>query len=86
MLTEDGYILSVIQIHSINEKPKGVVFLQHTYMRGPEVWVDKGRNMSLALLLLDQGYEVWLGSSRGTTLSQGHKYLTTKHDKYWDYR
>lgn len=86
METEDGYILAVIQIHSIKEKRKGVVFIQHTLLCGSEIWVDKGKNMSLALILIDQGYEVWLGSSRGTRLSQGHKYLTMSNTEFWDYR
>lgn len=84
--TEDGYILDVVRIHTKTSTRKGVVFLQHPFTTSSQVWVDKGKNMSLGLMLLDQGYEVWLGNSRGTILSHEHKYLTTKDEKFWDYR
>lgn len=85
--TEDGYILGVIRVSNSDEtKRNGVVFLQHAYTADCTIWIDKGRNYSLAFMLVDQGFEVWLGNSRGTRLSYTHKNLTTKENKYWNYR
>lgn len=85
--TDDGFILDVIRISNTKQTTKkGVVYLQHPYTCDSQVYIDKGRNMSLGLLLVDKGYDVWLGNSRGTRLSLNHKKLTTKDPKYWDYR
>lgn len=76
----------VERVQTERKTPKGVIFFGHPYTSSAIAWVDKGKNMSLALMLVDEGYEVWLLNSRGTRLSQGHKYLTVKDKKFWDYR
>lgn len=41
--------------------------------------------MFAAYLLSDNGYDVWLGNSRGTDQSQRHKHLSATSDEYWDF-
>lgn len=72
--------------YSNERTKKRVVYLQHPFTTDCQVFIDKGRNMSLGLLLADKGYDVWMSNSRGTRLSLAHKELTTKDPKYWDYR
>lgn len=42
--------------------------------------------MSLGLLLVDKGYDVWMGNSRGTKLTLDHKKWLKGDPRYWDFR
>lgn len=44
-----------------------------------------GNGSSLAYLLADNGYDVWLGNSRGNVFSQTHKTLTTESHEFWKF-
>lgn len=48
-------------------------------------WVITGPNNSLAFLLADLGYDVWLGNCRGNTYSNRHTSLSKTDKRYWDY-
>ena len=45
--------------------------------------VVTGPEHSLAFLLADSGFDVWLGNYRGETLTQTHKYTNTQKQKTW---
>ncbi|RLN94008.1 hypothetical protein BBJ28_00009558 [Nothophytophthora sp. Chile5] len=64
---------------------KPVVLLQHGLIDSSFAWVCNFRNQSLAFLLADAGYDVWLGNNRGNTYSTGHLDYTTDDDAYWDF-
>ncbi|XP_018319667.1 lipase member K-like isoform X2 [Agrilus planipennis] len=81
--TADGYILTLFRIPK-KESNKGVVYLQHPLTAAANVWVDKG-NKSLAFLLSDAGYDVWMGHFRGTIYSSKHLRLPTTSNAYWNH-
>lgn len=61
------------------------VFLQHGLASTSANFLGKGKD-SLAFLLADAGYDVWLGNFRGTEYSEGHVNLTVADKRYWDHR
>ncbi|XP_034210141.1 triacylglycerol lipase 2-like isoform X2 [Prunus dulcis] len=87
--TQDGYILSMQRIPvrksgeaSGNRIP---VLLQHGLLMDGITWLLLPPDQSLAFLLADNGYEVWLGNTRGTKYSLGHTSLSPDDPAYWEW-
>lgn len=78
--TEDGYILSLQNIpyglsgKTSEERPP--VLLQHGLLMDAITWLLSPPEQSLAFLLADNGFDVWLVSARGTKYSRGHTSLS----------
>ncbi|KAJ8952378.1 hypothetical protein NQ318_014469 [Aromia moschata] len=94
-ITEDGYILGIHRIpHGKNEainttesKQKPAVLLMHGLFCSSVDYFIFGPERSIALMLADEGYDVWLGNNRGNTWSRNHTSLDPNVDKeFWDYR
>uniref|UniRef100_A0A6P7FGR5 Uncharacterized protein LOC114329263 n=1 Tax=Diabrotica virgifera virgifera TaxID=50390 RepID=A0A6P7FGR5_DIAVI len=90
--TEDGYILRMQRLVGgqngthVNTKDKPAVLLMHGLLSSAMDFVNYGPNRSIALMLADEGYDVWLGNNRGTTWSRMHETLDPDNDaKYYDY-
>ncbi|KAE8703918.1 Myzus persicae-induced lipase 1 [Hibiscus syriacus] len=89
--TEDGYILSVQRIpmgRSGGTRGTGTrppVLLQHGLLMDAITWLLLPPEQSLALVLSDNGYDVWLANSRGTKYSKGHTSLSPNDPGYWDW-
>ncbi|XP_065074233.1 lipase 3-like [Ochlerotatus camptorhynchus] len=82
VVTSDGYVLSLFRIPGYRTTP---VFLQHGLLCSSADWVILGPGRSLAYLLADAGYDVWLGNARGNTNSRQHVTMDPKKAKFWDF-
>ncbi|XP_058444559.1 lipase 1-like [Malaya genurostris] len=85
--TEDGYILTMFRIlpRQPSTTKKLPVLLVHGFLSSSADFVVSGPNNSLAYLLTDNGYDVWLANARGTFYSRNHTTLLVDTDEYWDF-
>ncbi|CAG4947991.1 unnamed protein product [Colias eurytheme] len=83
--TDDGYILTMIRVLPREETTvlkRPVVFLMHGLLGSADDWLLMGPGKSLAYMLVDAGFEVWLGNSRGSRYSRRH---VSKHPAQADF-
>ncbi|KAK9374295.1 Alpha/Beta hydrolase protein [Lipomyces chichibuensis] len=92
--TTDGYLLGVHRIYQSKREvanevlPKGkpIVYLHHGLLMNSEVWVcltDPKR--CLPFLLVERGYDVWLGNNRGNKYSKKHVFLQSTESAFWNF-
>lgn len=95
ILTKDGYLLG---LHRLCLKQgeqrnrmgistgKPVVYLHHGLLMNSEVWVcltDSQR--CLPFVLVELGFDVWLGNNRGNKYSKKSIYHDPNSAKFWNY-
>jgi len=84
--TKDGYILGVHRMPPKDvRKARGVVFFQHGFMQNSEAFIVRGPNKALPFILVDQGYDVWLGNNRGNKYSHKHLQHSPEQEVFWDF-
>ncbi|XP_008802257.2 triacylglycerol lipase 2 [Phoenix dactylifera] len=85
--TEDGYILSMQRIPVGRIGGGGArrqpVLLQHGVLMDGVTWVLNSPEESLAYILADNGFDVWIANTRGTKWSRRHVSLTPSNPAYW---
>lgn len=87
--TDDGYYLTLFRIKSkqdtLDVKQRPVVFLMHGVLGSADDWLLMGPEHSLAYLLSDAGYDVWLGNTRGNKYSRHHASKHVHHPDFWQF-
>lgn len=96
--TKDGYLLGIHRLAwrkgeedmKVNDGPasikKPVVYLHHGLLMNSEVWVcltDAQR--SLPFVLVDRGFDVWLGNNRGNKYSKKSIHYPPTSIEFWNF-
>ncbi|XP_009614880.1 triacylglycerol lipase 2-like [Nicotiana tomentosiformis] len=90
--TDDGYILSVQRIPEgrvggggQKAKNRQPVLLQHGVLVDGVTWLLNSPEQSLAMILADSGFDVWIANTRGTRFSRRHVSLDPNNPDYWNW-
>ncbi|CAL8072313.1 unnamed protein product [Orchesella dallaii] len=68
-----------------NQTHKPVVLLQHGIAQSSSEWLINESGKSLAMFLVDNGYDVWLGNSRGNKYSNSHLTIRGNTMEYYNF-
>jgi len=83
IITYDGYFLTTFRIpgkkgekleNAIADK-RPVVLLWHGLLDSADSWIINDEENAPAFILANQGYDVWVGNSRGNKHSREHRFL-----------
>eukprot|EP00891_Asterochloris_glomerata_P003135 jgi/Astpho2/3135/Aster-03418 len=88
--TPDGFLLGLYRIpfgqhESAQHARKPVVLLQHALLDCSASWVVNGPGKSLAYILADAGWDVWMSNVRGSTFSREHISLSPADTEFWSW-
>ncbi|CAG9771583.1 unnamed protein product [Ceutorhynchus assimilis] len=89
VVSPDGYHINAVRLPRARgeipgNKKKPCVLLVHGYASQPQLFMVK-LNDSLAMMLVEAGFDVWIMATRGCVYSLKHEFLSPKDAKYWDF-
>lgn len=94
-LTKDGYLLGLHRLCTPKDIPrtsigmatnKPVVYLHHGLLMNSEIWVClTSAERSLPFVLVDMGFDVWLGNNRGNKYSKKSTLYDPNSKEFWNY-
>jgi gastric triacylglycerol lipase len=85
--TQDGYILKMFHIGTGQSFSIGIpVLLQHGLSDSSDTFIVNSPDKAPGFALARQGFDVWMGNSRGNKYSRSHiKYNPDTDNAYWDF-
>jgi len=83
-VTSDGFILGMQRIPR-NTPGKYPILLMHGLLGSSDNFLTNLANQSLAYILYNAEYDVWLGNVRGNHYSRQHKHLNPDDLSFWNW-
>ncbi|XP_055902274.1 lipase 3-like [Eupeodes corollae] len=88
--TRDGYVLTLFRIPHPQDAAdqnttRPIAFLQHGLLSSSDCWILNGPGLAIAYMLVEDGYDVWLGNTRGNTYSKRHVNYSPFFQRFWLY-
>lgn len=87
--TEDGYTLALFRIPGGKNCADGgllpPVLLQHGVFDSADGWVCNGEKHSIAFVLANNNFDVWLSNSRGNKYCRIHEKYDIKSFEFWQF-
>jgi pimeloyl-ACP methyl ester carboxylesterase len=85
--TQDGYILKMFHIGTGQSFSVGIpVLLQHGLLDSADTFIVNSPDKAPGFALARQGFDVWMGNSRGNKYSRSHiNYNPDTDSAYWDF-
>lgn len=89
-ITEDGYKLKLYRIPGgkVTDKDRNTlppVLLQHGVFDSSDGWVCNGEEHSIAFVLANNNFDVWLSNSRGNKYCKEHEKFDSKSFEFWQF-
>ena len=81
-VTSDGFILGMQRIPR-DTPGRYPILLMHGLLGSSDNFLTNLANQSLAYILYNAGYDVWLGNVRGNHYSRQHRYLDPDNVDFW---
>ena len=84
--TDDHYNLRFFRIqakHSHMAQGKRAIYLQHGLVDSSDTWIVNDEHLAPAFVFANQGFDVWVGNSRGNFYSSKH--LSPIPLQFWDF-
>ena len=84
--TSDGYVLTMMRVNKTSTPGATPVFIQHGLFGDASAWI-MNTDKSLAFVLANAGYDVWLGNNRGSQYSRVNNNIdiTTQTQQWFDF-
>nr|XP_027187780.1 triacylglycerol lipase 2-like isoform X2 [Cicer arietinum] len=84
--TQDGYVLNMQRILPRGRHGNSIpVLLQHGLFMDGVTWLLLPPSQSLAFLLAENGFDVWIANTRGTKYSHQHTSFSSNSSDYWNW-
>lgn len=83
-ITKDNYILTAWRVKKTISQ-KYPIIIQHGLLDSSFSFVANYEKQSLAFILADKGYDVWITNNRGNKYSKEHLQFNIHDDQFWDF-
>ena len=85
--TKDGFHLTLFRLVQEGSIVEGrpVAFVQHGFRNCADSWMSNDKDKSLVAKLVEAGFDVWLGNSRGTKYSMKNDHFSQTDEEFWGF-